>query len=342
MSEVPIWIDHAPLFGCVVVVALAALRFFYVSKDQKRCELMILVALFAIPFAIVSQLIVVTLSYVRPWKYDDLAFHIDGLLGFQPSFAAGQLLSRAHWLLTASAFVYNAIPLGPVIIFGAYLWLRSIPEAFTALRVMIIAAVAAVPVYILMPVSGPIYAFAGFPFIVPAHVPWLQSIRIDAPPNAVPSVHFALALLVAWYARHWLAGKILGAGFVLFTMLGTLGLGEHYAIDLVAAVPYALVIWKLASPRTVASRTEQDETVPVEQLIQSMKRPKLDTSPGASSFSDGTQQQQLWTPTFACPMPTGASSGSSSHASGEVTGGAGGSGVRKERGNCGELSGYKR
>jgi pilus assembly protein CpaC len=48
--------------------------------------------------------------------------------------------------------------------------------------------------------------------------------------------------------------------------------------------------------------TPPDETVPVEQLIQSMKRPKLDTSPGASGLPDGTQQQQLWAPTLLTPV----------------------------------------
>jgi pilus assembly protein CpaC len=49
--------------------------------------------------------------------------------------------------------------------------------------------------------------------------------------------------------------------------------------------------------------TPADETVPVEQLIQSMKRPKLDTSPGASGLPDGTQQQQLFVPTLLAPVP---------------------------------------
>jgi hypothetical protein len=42
--------------------------------------------------------------------------------------------------------------------------------------------------------------------------------------------------------------------------------------------------------------------VPVEQLIQSMKRPKLDTSPGSSGLPDGTQPQQLWAPTLLTPV----------------------------------------
>jgi len=59
------------------------------------------------------------------------------------------------------------MPLGPVIIFGAYLWLRSIAEAFTAIRVMVIAAVTGIPIYLLMPVCGPLYAFPAFPFNLP-------------------------------------------------------------------------------------------------------------------------------------------------------------------------------
>jgi hypothetical protein len=181
-------------------------------------------------------------------KYDYLAFHIDSLIGFQPSFALGRALSHSHWLLIASAFVYEALPLGPVIIFGSYLWLRPTTEAFKALRVLLTAAVAATPIYLLIPASGPVYAFHGFPFRLPADPPWLQAVPIAAPPNAVPSVHFAISLLVAWYARHWVLGKILGLAFVVLMVFGTLGFGQHYAVDLVIAIPYtALIVWKLGN-----------------------------------------------------------------------------------------------
>jgi len=80
--------------------------------------------------------------------------------------------------------------------------------------------------------------------------------------------------------------------------------------------------------------------VPVDQLIQSMKRPKSTQVQLAHRMV--TQQQQLWTPMFLGPRAGGASSGSSTYAFGEVTGGAGGSRVRKERRSCGEPSGCKR
>jgi pilus assembly protein CpaC len=64
-----------------------------------------------------------------------------------------------------------------------------------------------------------------------------------------------------------------------------------------------------ALPRTpgmeitgVVPVTPPEETVPIEQLIQSMRRPKLDTSPGASGLPDGTPQQQIWAPTLLAPM----------------------------------------
>ena len=61
--------------------------------------------------------------------------------------------------------------------------------------------------------------------------------------NCFPSLHFAWTLLTFWYSRgmHPAARGLLLA-LAGLTALSTLGLGEHYAIDLVAAVPFALWI----------------------------------------------------------------------------------------------------
>src|SRR4029077_13790136 len=57
------------------------------------------------------------------------------------------------------------------------------------------------------------------------------------------SMHFALALLL-WFNARSLHAAVRGAFAVLLglTFLATLGLGEHYLIDLVAGVPLALTV----------------------------------------------------------------------------------------------------
>src|SRR5262249_1393927 len=51
-----------------------------------------------------------------------------------------------------------------------------------------------------------------------------------------------------WFSRglsRW--RRVLAVLFLLFTFLSTLGLGEHYFVDLVAAVPFSLFIRALCS-----------------------------------------------------------------------------------------------
>ena len=60
----------------------------------------------------------------------------------------------------------------------------------------------------------------------------------------MPSLHVAWALLVYWLWRssRW---RWIVLAYLLLTMLATLGGGEHYLVDVVAAFPFALAVWAL-------------------------------------------------------------------------------------------------
>ena len=61
--------------------------------------------------------------------------------------------------------------------------------------------------------------------------------------NAMPSLHFAGALFVAWGT--WSLGtwqRFFGVAFLAVMFVATLGLGEHYLIDLIVAIPFAVAI----------------------------------------------------------------------------------------------------
>ena len=63
--------------------------------------------------------------------------------------------------------------------------------------------------------------------------------------NAIPSGHFAWALLAFWFARRYCSPGV-GRAFAIYaalTALATLGTGEHWMIDLVLSVPFAAGIW---------------------------------------------------------------------------------------------------
>jgi PAP2 superfamily len=154
----------------------------------------------------------------------------------------------------------------PLIVFAAYLWLRSEREAVDLLKTFILNLLAALPIYMLIPVSGPRFVFPSFPTIVPTVVPHL--LALNTPPNGIPCVHLSNALLVAWFARKWRFGQVAGVTFVLLTIGATLGFGEHYLFDLVLAVPYSMgVVWVAAQSHTLRHRAVQRAMEPSNEEV---------------------------------------------------------------------------
>ncbi len=100
--------------------------------------------------------------------------------------------------------------------------------------------------YFLMPAVGPAAFFGG---LFPAHLPAVDSLaavpvvdKIIGFRNAMPSLHAAASLLIWLGLRHspwW--HRFLAGCLVVSTLVSTLGLGQHYAVDWVAALP--LVLW---------------------------------------------------------------------------------------------------
>jgi membrane-associated phospholipid phosphatase len=78
-----------------------------------------------------------------------------------------------------------------------------------------------------------------FPAIGPAYFDWSRGVASAVEPtNCMPSMHMAWALLIAVNARGR-ALKVVLWSFAAMTGVATIGLGQHYVVDLVAAVPYA-------------------------------------------------------------------------------------------------------
>src|SRR5207249_4175526 len=108
--------------------------------------------------------------------------------------------------------------------------------------------------YNCFPAAGLKYAFgpefpSGLPrfhalLVEPAPVP-------GAPRNAMPSLSLACAALLWWNARRL---PVLGKAFLIFwaavIVLANLGFGEHYLIDLVVALPFAVSMQALALSET--------------------------------------------------------------------------------------------
>jgi hypothetical protein len=74
----------------------------------------------------------------------------------------------------------------------------------------------------------------------------LATIPVKGARNAIPSLHMAWVLLVWWNSKGlslWI--RAIALAFVVFTILATMGIGEHYFVDLVVAFPFALMVQAL-------------------------------------------------------------------------------------------------
>ncbi len=200
-------------------------------------------------------------EWLRPKTYDAYLLAFDGSLGFQPSFVLARLLpiGSNRWGLTTVA--YYALPLVVCILYASHL---ASDRAGKRQPVLILALflsmmVAGFVPYLIYPAAGPLHAFAGFyPWTVPMQNA-VQPLSVPGSPrNCMPSLHLAGALAVWWNSRLWPRwGRLLPALFLLATIVSTLSLGEHYLVDLIVAVPFALIFqaaWTVDVPLTASVR----------------------------------------------------------------------------------------
>lgn len=224
------------LLGLTVLVGLdpAADAFFYATSAGTA--LMVIAALcrremrkqfFLLGFLLPLSLIGTTAAnhlvvQLTPHTIDGALGRLDG--GWSVRFYHGVLPHR-HLREVLEA-VYYGLPLYSALI----LFLSG--RRFEYARAWIVAAIPA-----------PLF-FVAFPATGPAHVTDPVALR-----NCIPSLHMTWALLAVVYTSpRWRAIAVI---FAALTAAATIGIGEHYVIDLVVAVPYT---WATCR---VVSRTRQ-------------------------------------------------------------------------------------
>lgn len=150
----------------------------------------------------------------------------------------GASIALFHWTLRhracfrVLAIVYSGLPV------AAALCLLDSPRRIECAWALALSSVGAPVFYLIFPAVGPAWvAVAG------------------APRNCLPSMHVTWALLLVIYAAPRWRGC--AAGFAILTACSTIGLGEHYLIDLAAAVPYTIAVWLLVR-RWLAQHTTTD------------------------------------------------------------------------------------
>jgi hypothetical protein len=184
---------------------------------------------------------------LHPKTLDLFLYSFDQSLGAQLSFKVGQVVLASRLLTRTLLGVYYLLPLAIMFTY-ARLLVRDRTLAMTAFLAFVIAGPVGVVFYNLVPGCGPgCFMRGGYPFATLStqqlrELP-LQPLLEGGARNAFPSLHLGWALLVLWYSeRLSLRARIAMAIFFVGTVFATLGLGEHFFVDLVAAFPFALMI----------------------------------------------------------------------------------------------------
>jgi len=190
---------------------------------------------------------------LQPNTLDLYLISFDGSLGFQPSFLVGKYYWGFPWLRHVALLAYLGLPLALALTYVENLTRRRERAASVGMGMFYLGLVG-IFAYNLFPATGPVHVFGG---LFPGHplgteqartLP-LSSIPVTGSRNAIPSLHMAWILWCWWWVRGlqpWLKAIILW--FVLFTVVATLGTGEHYLIDLVVALPFTLMICAAFTP----------------------------------------------------------------------------------------------
>jgi hypothetical protein len=230
-----IWCAFA---GFVLIMAASFAR--RSDKYQDLC-----IATLVMAFLLVLMPLAPIEGYLRPFTWDARLRAVDLYLGLD-GFAWARICWRTPWLRYVLTACYEALPLA-----FAVSWTAE--RSCLAIRAAVIGGLLAFPLYLLVPACGPQYVFPGYPWH-PRELSGLVFVSMLHPRNCFPSMHYAWALLLTINTRN---KGLKGALFAYSILVGmaTVGGGEHYVVDVIAAVPFVWLVQWMAE-QSVKWRTE--------------------------------------------------------------------------------------
>jgi PAP2 superfamily len=240
-------------FSFIGLSSLAVLGMRAIGASQSNRRLLRYAFLPAIVFVASDYMASTLLDFteaLHPKTFDLFLYSFDCSLRVQLSFFLGQMFALHGWLRMAGLLFYIALPLPLALVYAARLRLE-IENAFPVMLAFLVTGPLGVLFYNMVPAAGPIHVFR-------QSFPWhplltsqamhlvLETIPLKGARNAIPSLHMAWVLLVWWNSKglaRWI--RLVALAFVGFTVMATLGTGEHYFVDLVVAFPFALMVQAL-------------------------------------------------------------------------------------------------
>ena len=145
-----------------------------------------------------------------------------------------------HKLIIQNVFIYESLKafyIGIIILIGAHLTTTRARVPFTA------SLCFGIILYALFPACGPAYVMPSWPEQGPALLePPARFFR-----NCVPSLHTTWALIMVYNVKNLKITflKVVTVFNLPMTILATLGLGEHYTVDLFLAIPFSIFVWNI-------------------------------------------------------------------------------------------------
>jgi spermidine synthase len=263
-----------PLTGLGIASILVVIyRSFFLQDEHTNKNRMLFVGTIFIFFiSTISFSYLELTTALHPTTYDFAAYKFDLSMGMDFSSQLATLSTIFPLLEDLNNRSYAILPHTISILYGLYV-AKTEKIPINVLVVIFISTCGAIVLYHLIPVAGPKFAFWAmgqtdgvaqnlFPTnmpslevlesiapqgfgITPPYIPFKDGVSL-VPRNAIPSMHFGWALIL-WLIslRHSMPTKILFGSLLILTIISTLGLGEHYLIDLVIAVPLILFAFAL-------------------------------------------------------------------------------------------------
>jgi PAP2 superfamily len=215
--------------------------------EQERMALAFVPALLFVTSDWGSTILLGWTEKANPRVFDLYLFSFDSSLRVQIAFLVGQAYALWPWFRSTGMVFYIGLPMVIGLVYAGQL-LRDRPRAVSAMIAFLITGPVGVIFYNLLPAVGPIHIFLSqFPW---KPIPTEQVTRLLVEPiavaglrNCMPSLHMSWVLLAWWYSRGlsiWERG--IAMAFLVFTILATMGIGEHYLIDLIVAFPFAVFL----------------------------------------------------------------------------------------------------
>ena len=252
--------------GLASLGAMALRAWRHVGPERASALAFLLPAAVAFAVMLEAGIFLYLIKSLCPTSCDPAAYAIDEAFGTQWSFAIGRLFAQVPIVKFVCYAIYVAPP--PALVFVYALQTRARrPPPVDAATVLLAVFVIGYSLYFLFPVCGPLRAFGdAFPDSPPP-LDGLLGTRLTVPgadawPNGMPSLHTASVVLACWQARpygRW--ARVAAAVFLIGTLLATLGMGEHFLVDLVVALPLSLAVYAGCMPARPAYRSQRREAL---------------------------------------------------------------------------------